>query len=204
MVAAAALVLEDMTVPAGALAIGVPAVIRADAGLRQQPWIRYAVQTYLDLAERHRTGLRRLDGLALPARAPRSNRGGGGPGEEVGPRRRTRERRCPHDPATVRCLPGHAGNHSPCAPGGKRRFLDVRSYRFGSRDSAETFRPGYRPPSAAGICSSGRPHDGAGTGSGRNVVPAGLSWRWMTSAAPWMVAIPYAIVGLSSVSTTML
>jgi hypothetical protein len=39
----------------------VPATIRADAGLRQQSWIKYAVQTYLDLAERHRTGLRRLD-----------------------------------------------------------------------------------------------------------------------------------------------
>jgi carbonic anhydrase/acetyltransferase-like protein (isoleucine patch superfamily) len=61
VVAAAALDLEDMTVPAGALAIGVPATIRADAGLRQQSWIKYAVQTYLDLAERHRTGLRRLD-----------------------------------------------------------------------------------------------------------------------------------------------
>ena len=80
VVAAAALVLEDMTVPAGALAIGVPATIRPDAGLRQRSWIKNAVQDYLDLAERHRTGLRRLDrpsviatgpGTAeLPARAP--------------------------------------------------------------------------------------------------------------------------------------
>ena len=61
VVAAAALVLEDMTVPAGALAIGVPATIRPDAGLRQRSWIKHAVQDYLDLAERHRTGLRRLD-----------------------------------------------------------------------------------------------------------------------------------------------
>src|ERR1039457_630739 len=61
VVAAAALVLEDMTVPAGGLAIGVPATIRPDAGLRQQSWIKHAVQAYLDLAERHRTGLRRLD-----------------------------------------------------------------------------------------------------------------------------------------------
>jgi carbonic anhydrase/acetyltransferase-like protein (isoleucine patch superfamily) len=68
VVAAAALVLEDMTVPAGALAIGVPATIRPDAGRRQQSWIKYAVQTYLDLAERHRTGLRRLD--RPPAIAP--------------------------------------------------------------------------------------------------------------------------------------
>ena len=70
VVAAAALVLEDMTVPAGALAVGVPAAIRAEAGLRQQAWIKYAVQTYLDLAERHRTGLRRLDRPAAPARHP--------------------------------------------------------------------------------------------------------------------------------------
>jgi carbonic anhydrase/acetyltransferase-like protein (isoleucine patch superfamily) len=63
VVAAAALVLEDMTVPAGALAIGVPATIRPDAGLRQRSWIKHAVQDYLDLAERHRTGLRRLDRL---------------------------------------------------------------------------------------------------------------------------------------------
>jgi carbonic anhydrase/acetyltransferase-like protein (isoleucine patch superfamily) len=61
VVAAAALVREDMTVPAGALAVGVPAVIRTGAGLRQQAWIKDAVQTYLDLAERHRTGLRRID-----------------------------------------------------------------------------------------------------------------------------------------------
>jgi carbonic anhydrase/acetyltransferase-like protein (isoleucine patch superfamily) len=61
VVAAAALVREDMTVPAGALALGVPAAIRTEAGLRQQDWIKDAVQTYLDLAERHRTGLRRID-----------------------------------------------------------------------------------------------------------------------------------------------
>ena len=70
VVAAAALVLEDMTVPAGALAIGVPASIRPDAGLRQQAWIKHAVQAYLDLAERHRTGLRRLDRPAVPAPGP--------------------------------------------------------------------------------------------------------------------------------------
>ncbi|MGP8001389.1 MAG: gamma carbonic anhydrase family protein [Streptosporangiaceae bacterium] len=61
VVAAAALVREDMTVPAGALAVGVPAVIKTGAGLRQQAWIKDAVQTYVDLAERHRTGLRRID-----------------------------------------------------------------------------------------------------------------------------------------------
>ena len=62
--AAAALVREDMVVPAGALTLGVPARIREEAGQAQQEWIRYAVQTYLDLAERHRSWLRRLDGPA--------------------------------------------------------------------------------------------------------------------------------------------
>ena len=64
VVAAAALVREDMVVPAGALALGVPARIREEAGQAQQEWIKYAVQTYLDLAERHRSGLRRLDAPA--------------------------------------------------------------------------------------------------------------------------------------------
>jgi carbonic anhydrase/acetyltransferase-like protein (isoleucine patch superfamily) len=61
VVAAAALILEDMAVPAGALAVGVPATVREQAGLHQQAWIKDAVQSYLDLAERHRSGLRRLD-----------------------------------------------------------------------------------------------------------------------------------------------
>jgi carbonic anhydrase/acetyltransferase-like protein (isoleucine patch superfamily) len=50
-----------MVIPPGALAVGVPATIRDGAGARQQDWIRSAVAIYLDLAERHRTGLRRLD-----------------------------------------------------------------------------------------------------------------------------------------------
>jgi len=60
VVAAAALIREDMVVPAGALAVGVPATIRADAGRRQQERIAAAVQTYLGLAERHRAGTRRI------------------------------------------------------------------------------------------------------------------------------------------------
>jgi carbonic anhydrase/acetyltransferase-like protein (isoleucine patch superfamily) len=60
VVAAAALVREDVVVPAAALAVGVPAVIKEGAGERQRDWIRSAVTTYLDLAERHRAGLRRL------------------------------------------------------------------------------------------------------------------------------------------------
>jgi carbonic anhydrase/acetyltransferase-like protein (isoleucine patch superfamily) len=61
VVAAAALVREDMVVPPDALAVGVPARIKDGAGARQRDWIRSAVATYLDLAERHRAGLRRLD-----------------------------------------------------------------------------------------------------------------------------------------------
>ena len=61
VVAAAALIREDMVVPPGALAVGVPATIKEGAGERQREWIRLAVASYLDLAERHRAGLRRLD-----------------------------------------------------------------------------------------------------------------------------------------------
>jgi carbonic anhydrase/acetyltransferase-like protein (isoleucine patch superfamily) len=60
VVAAAALVREDMMVPAGALAVGVPATIRAEAGRRQQEWIARAVKNYLRLAEQHRAGTRRI------------------------------------------------------------------------------------------------------------------------------------------------
>jgi len=60
VVAAAALVREDAVVPADALAVGVPAAIKEGAGARQRDWIRTAVAAYLDLAERHRAGLRRL------------------------------------------------------------------------------------------------------------------------------------------------
>lgn len=50
----------DAVVPADALAVGVPAAIKEGAGARQRDWIRSAVAAYLDLAERHRAGLRRL------------------------------------------------------------------------------------------------------------------------------------------------
>src|SRR6516165_3810859 len=60
VVAAAALIREDMVVPAGALAVGVPAAIREGAGLRQRERIDRAVQTYLDLAAQHRAGTRRI------------------------------------------------------------------------------------------------------------------------------------------------
>jgi len=60
VVAAAALVREGTVVPAGALAVGVPAVIREQAGLRQREWIAGAVTNYLRLADQHRTGTRRI------------------------------------------------------------------------------------------------------------------------------------------------
>ena len=60
VVAAAALIREGMVVPAGALAVGVPAVIREEAGRRQQERIASAVKTYLGLAAQHRAGTRRI------------------------------------------------------------------------------------------------------------------------------------------------
>jgi len=49
-----------MVVPAGALAVGVPAAIHEGAGLRQRERIAEAVQTYLGLASQHRDGTRRI------------------------------------------------------------------------------------------------------------------------------------------------
>jgi carbonic anhydrase/acetyltransferase-like protein (isoleucine patch superfamily) len=60
VVAAAALVREDTVVPAGALAVGVPATIREQAGLRQREWVAGAVKDYLRLADQHRAGTRRI------------------------------------------------------------------------------------------------------------------------------------------------
>ena len=60
VVAAAALIREDMVVPAGALALGVPASIRENAGLRQREWIARAVKDYVETASQHRAGTRRI------------------------------------------------------------------------------------------------------------------------------------------------
>jgi len=60
VIAAAALIREDMVVPAGALALGVPASIRENAGLRQREWIARAVKDYVETASQHRAGTRRL------------------------------------------------------------------------------------------------------------------------------------------------
>src|SRR5262249_57704721 len=53
VVAAAALVREDTVVPAGALAVGVPATIREEAGLRPREWISRAGKNYLPPAAQH-------------------------------------------------------------------------------------------------------------------------------------------------------
>jgi carbonic anhydrase/acetyltransferase-like protein (isoleucine patch superfamily) len=60
VVAAAALVRQDMVVPPGALAMGVPATIREGAGLRQRDWIARAVKSYVQTANQHRAGTRRI------------------------------------------------------------------------------------------------------------------------------------------------
>jgi carbonic anhydrase/acetyltransferase-like protein (isoleucine patch superfamily) len=60
VIAAAALVRQDMVIPAGALAVGVPATVREGEGLRQREWIARAVKTYLRLADQHRAGTRRI------------------------------------------------------------------------------------------------------------------------------------------------
>lgn len=58
-VAAGALVPEGFEVPAGTMALGVPARLR-HAG-PDPDWLAYAVKTYVDSARRYRTDLRRLD-----------------------------------------------------------------------------------------------------------------------------------------------
>jgi carbonic anhydrase/acetyltransferase-like protein (isoleucine patch superfamily) len=60
VVAAAALVRQDVVIPAGALAVGVPAAVREEAGLRHREWIADAVKNYLRLADQHRAGTRRV------------------------------------------------------------------------------------------------------------------------------------------------
>jgi carbonic anhydrase/acetyltransferase-like protein (isoleucine patch superfamily) len=57
-VGAAALVSEGSVVPAGQLAVGVPARPRPAPALAD--WIPQAVRHYLELAERYRAGLRRI------------------------------------------------------------------------------------------------------------------------------------------------
>jgi carbonic anhydrase/acetyltransferase-like protein (isoleucine patch superfamily) len=58
-VGAGAVVTNDMRVPARALAVGVPATIKADRSHAEL--IELMAQIYVDNAERYRKGLRRLD-----------------------------------------------------------------------------------------------------------------------------------------------
>jgi carbonic anhydrase/acetyltransferase-like protein (isoleucine patch superfamily) len=58
-VGAAALVTEDVRVPRGHIAVGVPARPRPAPDLAE--WVAEAVGLYQDMAGRYRTGLRRID-----------------------------------------------------------------------------------------------------------------------------------------------
>ncbi len=60
VVGASALVTEDTVVPAGSMALGVPACSRRMDGDAQAKWIDYGVQAYLASGRRYRTGLRLL------------------------------------------------------------------------------------------------------------------------------------------------
>ncbi len=59
IVAANAVVLYDVDVPAGALAVGIPATIKPDRARREE--ITRGVETYMTRAERFRHELRRVD-----------------------------------------------------------------------------------------------------------------------------------------------
>lgn len=58
IIAAGTVVPEDFAVPAGSLVAGVPAVIKR-SGV-DSTWTERAVQTYIETARHHRSGLRRL------------------------------------------------------------------------------------------------------------------------------------------------
>lgn len=62
VVGACVLVTEDTVVPAGSMALGVPARSRPMQGDEQQTWIDYGVQAYVDSGRRYRSGLRLLPG----------------------------------------------------------------------------------------------------------------------------------------------
>jgi carbonic anhydrase/acetyltransferase-like protein (isoleucine patch superfamily) len=59
IVAANSVVLNDVEVPAGALAAGSPAVIKPDRADRQL--IRNSAAAYVERIQGYRTGLRRID-----------------------------------------------------------------------------------------------------------------------------------------------
>lgn len=60
VVGACALVTEDTVVPAGSMALGVPARSRPMDGDEQQKWIDFGVREYVQSGRQYRTGLRRL------------------------------------------------------------------------------------------------------------------------------------------------
>lgn len=61
VVGACALVTEDTVVPAGSMALGVPARSRPMDGGEQARWIDFGVREYVRSGQQYRTGLRRLD-----------------------------------------------------------------------------------------------------------------------------------------------
>jgi carbonic anhydrase/acetyltransferase-like protein (isoleucine patch superfamily) len=58
---AGALIPEDTEIPAGSMALGVPARLRPLDPGQQKKWIDYAVREYRDNARRYRRQLRRMD-----------------------------------------------------------------------------------------------------------------------------------------------
>ncbi len=60
VVGACALVTEDSVVPAGSMALGVPARSRLMDGDEQARWIDFGVREYVNSGKQYRTGLRRL------------------------------------------------------------------------------------------------------------------------------------------------
>lgn len=61
VVGAQALVVEDLKVPPGSMALGVPARIRPVSASDQQRWIDYAVREYIENGRRFRKELRRIE-----------------------------------------------------------------------------------------------------------------------------------------------
>jgi carbonic anhydrase/acetyltransferase-like protein (isoleucine patch superfamily) len=61
VVGANAVVTDDTVIPPGAMALGVPAKIRPDAGGASAPFIELGSALYVENGRRYRNGLRRLD-----------------------------------------------------------------------------------------------------------------------------------------------
>jgi len=61
VVGAQALVKEDAVIPAGSVALGIPAHVRSRVDGTTASWLDYAIETYRFNAKRYRTGLRRCE-----------------------------------------------------------------------------------------------------------------------------------------------